>query len=586
MDGVVTRTAKLHAAAWKALFDPFLEAHAKAHGEPFRTFDADADYRAYVDGKPRQAGVRGFLSVRDIELPEGSPADPPEADTIQGLARRKDALFEQALCERGVGLFDTTIALIEALRARDVSIGIVTSSRHGRSILQTAGIDRLFDARIDGIDIDEQSLTGKPAPDAFLACIKRLGTAPARAIVVEDAVAGVEAGRAGGFGLVIGVDRGGNRSALERHGAHVVVGDLRELDVAALERRFVAAERHASWRIEQQGFDPARERGVESIFTIGNGYLGVRGALDLALPTSQGDLFIAGIYDRKQEELPYSEREFLDPKRGDYPYTEIVSLPFPFRIALKVDGQALTLLDSSWRSHKRVLDMEHGVLESDALFEPGNDRCVDVRTRRWASRDDRHLLLQEIVVRLKNHSGLVDLDLSTADADLAVNHPHLEPLPIELPEDSAAVELRRYRTRTSQLEIAIASRTLPPRGPEGQRFRERAAIGERLIFRRIAAVYTSRDGPNPGAAALRHVQGRGWENFDRAVEAHGRRWRALWQRADIRIAGSAAVEQALRFHAYQLSIAADHDPKVSVGARGLTGRSYEGHVFWDVEIFL
>jgi alpha,alpha-trehalose phosphorylase len=585
MDGVVTRTADLHAAAWKSLFDAFLAARAKATGEPYEPFDADTDYRAYVDGKPRLAGVRSFLSVRGIALPEGEPGDSPEADTVNGLGKRKDALFERALEERGVELFDSTIELIKALRAAGVRVGAVTSSRHGREILERAGIERLFDARLDGIDIDDLALAGKPAPDAFVCCAERLGTTPARAVVVEDAVAGVAAGRAGNFGLVIGVDRGGNRAALERNGADVVVEDLGELDLPALDARFAEAGRRATWRIEQEGFDPGRERGVESIFTLGNGYLGVRGALEAALPSSEGDLLIAGLYDRKQAGLPYSEREFLDPDRGDYPYSEIVTLPFPFRLALAVDGMPLTLVDSGWSSHRRVLDMHRGTLEGETVFEPGSGRCVNLQTRRAASLDDRHLLLQSVVVRLDNHSGSVELDVSTGDPDLDAHHPHLDALPAE--PDGPGIELHRFRTKTSNFEVAIAARTtLIGSGREQLRFAERATIGEPLEFRRCIAVYTSRDVADPAAAALERIKRWSWDDFDPAFEAHAAAWRRIWESADIRVAGSPAVEQALRFHVYHLSSAADHDPKVSVGGRALTGRAYEGHVFWDVEIFL
>lgn len=585
MDGVVTRTAALHAAAWKALFDRFLKQRSAATGEPFRPFDAEADYRAYVDGKPRSAGVRSFLAVRDIVLPEGGPDDPPEAETVAALARHKDALFEHALEQRGVEVFASTIGLVEALRRAGVATGIVTSSRHGRTILATAGIERLFDVRLDGIDIEEAGLEGKPSPDAFVECVRRLGAAPARALVFEDAVAGVAAGRAGGFGLVVGIDRGGNRLALERRGANVVVADLEELDVPALERRFVAAAQRTAWRIVQEGFDPARERGVESIFTLGNGYLGVRGALEAVLPSTQGDLFVAGVYDRKQESLPYSEHEFLDPHRGDYPYSEIVSLPFPFRIGLEVDGMALTLVDSAWRSQRRVLDMQAAVLESETVFEPGGGRCINLRTRRCASLAAPHLLLQEVAVRLDNHSGRVELNVSLTDPDLGVHHPHLDPLAAE--PDESGIDLQRYRTKTSGFEIALAARTtLLGSGREQQRFGVDAAIGEPLVFRRMIVVYTSRDGPDPAAAALADLRARGWQSFEGEFALHGERWGEIWRAADIRVSGSPAVEQALRFHVYHLSSAADHDPRVSVGGRALSGRAYEGHVFWDAEIFM
>jgi beta-phosphoglucomutase family hydrolase len=237
MDGVVTRTADLHAAAWKALFDDFLRGRAAQRGEPFRPFDPKADYLAYVDGRPRYEGVRRFLAARGIALPEGDPADAPSAETVYGLGKRKDALFEQRLREQGVEAFSSTLELIRALRRRGIKTAVVTSSRHGREVLEAAGIEDLFNARLDGVDADRLNLPGKPEPDTFLKCAEMLGVPPARAVVIEDAISGVEAGRRGGFGLVVGVDRGGNREALAAHGADVVVGDLGEIDVAGLAQR-------------------------------------------------------------------------------------------------------------------------------------------------------------------------------------------------------------------------------------------------------------------------------------------------------------------------------------------------------------
>lgn len=232
LDGVVTRTARLHVAAWKAMFDEFLQQRAERTGEAYRPFDPVADYRPYVDGKPRYEGVAGFLASRGIVLPWGRPADSPEAETVCGLGNRKNALYLKLMAERGVEVYPTTIALIRALRAGGFRIAVVTASANGQAVLDAAGIAELFDARVDGLTLEEKRLAGKPAPDSFLEAARCLGVPPARAIVVEDAIAGVEAGARGGFGGVIGVDRAGEPEALRRAGASVVVGDLGEVGVA------------------------------------------------------------------------------------------------------------------------------------------------------------------------------------------------------------------------------------------------------------------------------------------------------------------------------------------------------------------
>ena len=586
MDGVLTRTAALHAAAWQELFDEFLRRRAAARGEPLRPFDVESDYRAYVDGKPRYEGVRSFLASRAIELPEGGGDDAPDADTVIGLGKRKDALFEARLRRDGVRTFASTLALVRALRERQVKTAVVTSSRHGREILAAAGIEPLFDARVDGIDVDERGLRGKPDPDAFLAAAAALGAAPERCAVFEDAAAGIEAGRRGGFGLVVGIDRGGNRDALAGHGADLVVADLDELTVEQLEAAPRVADRSGiAWRVEQEGFDRAREHAMESLFTVGNGYLGVRGALDSPLPGSQGDLFIAGIYDRKRPELPYSEPEFLDVGRRDYAYSELCSFPFPFRVRIAVAGEALDLAGERWRAQRRVLDLARGVLHTEARYETEGGHHVRVRARRCASLVDPHLLLQEVVVELEGGPAPVALDASLDVPGLLDRHPHL--VAIDAGVEPPAAELLRFGTRASGYAICIAARaTLGDGGAEAATWTVEAKPGARLVLRRFVSVFTSRDVEDPRAAALAHLGALRWDAFDAAFAAHAAGWSEVWDRADVRIAAQPATEQALRFNSYHLTIAASRDPRVSVGARSLTGRAYEGHVFWDVEIFM
>lgn len=585
MDGVLTRTARLHAQAWKELFDDVLRKRSEKDSEPFRPFDAGRDYRAYVDGKPREAGVRSFLNSRGIKVPEGGPDDPADAETIRAFAKRKDGFFQRRLEAEGTDVFESTVALIEALRAAGAGAGVVTSSRNGRDILARTGTDVLFDARVDGIDAEERALRGKPDPDAFLACAAELGVSPGRSIVVEDAAAGIAAARKGGFGLAVGVDRGGNGVALERQGAHVVVRDLGELDIAALERQFIAAQERRSWRIEQEGFDPAREHGVESLFTVGNGYLGVRGALDTPLPISRGDLLIAGIYDRKQAPRPYSATEVGDPGGGDYGYSDFVSFPFPFRVQISAGDTPLSLTERAWSTHRRVLDMKEGVLHAETAYECEPGLLISTRSRRCASLEDMHLLLQEISVKLGNFSAIIEVDASISEADLAVRHPHLIP---RSPRVSApTVEVQCFTTHASGIEACIAQRTtLAGSGEERTRWRTLAEIGETLQFRRYVAVYTSRDVADADNAAVDAVRARSWDGFEAAFGAHAKRWQQVWRRADIAVPGHPAAEQALRFLAYHLSIAADRDPRVSVGARSLSGTGYQGHVFWDVEVFM
>lgn len=235
LDGVVTKTARVHAAAWKELFDDYLRRRAQANGEAFRPFDTDSDYRLYVDGRPRYEGVATFLKSRGIELPRGAATDAAGEETVCGLGNRKNELFRQQLARHGVERYESTVALIKKLRARGVRTGIVTSSKNCVAVLRAAEVLELFDAKVDGGDAERLGLKGKPAGDIFVEAARQLGVEPACAIVVEDAIAGVEAGNAGGFGTVIGVDRTGHGAELRRAGANVVVKDLAEVDVRAEE---------------------------------------------------------------------------------------------------------------------------------------------------------------------------------------------------------------------------------------------------------------------------------------------------------------------------------------------------------------
>jgi beta-phosphoglucomutase family hydrolase len=229
LDGVLTQTAKVHAAAWKEMFDAYLHERAARVGEDFVPFDPVADYDEYVDGRPRYDGVRSFLRSRSIELPQGAPSDPPSAETVDGLGNRKNEILLGLIRERGVAPYEGSVRYVKAAREQGLRRAVVSSSTNCRDVLVAAGIEALFEAVVDGVTAEREHLQGKPAPDTFLAGAKALDVAPAEAAVFEDAIAGVEAGRAGRFGYVVGVDRAGQAAALRDHGADVVVTDLAEL---------------------------------------------------------------------------------------------------------------------------------------------------------------------------------------------------------------------------------------------------------------------------------------------------------------------------------------------------------------------
>jgi beta-phosphoglucomutase family hydrolase len=229
LDGVLTDTASVHTKAWKVMFDSFLKKHAEKTGEEFVPFDATKDYREYVDGKKREDGVRSFLDSRNIELPEGDPDDPPDADTIYGLGNRKNDAFQKTLHDDGVKVFEGSRRYLEAVAAAGVAAAVVSSSANTREVLEITELDRFIQQRVDGVTLREEHIAGKPAPDSYLRAAELLDVPPSAAAVFEDALSGVEAGRAGDFGFVVGVDRVGQAEDLKRQGADVVVTDFAEL---------------------------------------------------------------------------------------------------------------------------------------------------------------------------------------------------------------------------------------------------------------------------------------------------------------------------------------------------------------------
>lgn len=240
LDGVITFTARIHAAAWKELFDDYLRSRQKRFSEAFRPFDSEAEYRAYVDGKPRYDGVAAFLASRGIHLEQGTPTDSPDRETVCGLGNRKNDLFNAKIEELGVDVDEDAVRFVRELRDCGVNVGLASSSKNAISILRRVGLLGLFEAIVDGVVSGKRGLRGKPEPDIFLTCLRQMKPAldPKRAIVVEDAISGVQAGASGGFGLVLGVDRGNDAERFLQNGANWVIRSFREVDVEKLNRYF------------------------------------------------------------------------------------------------------------------------------------------------------------------------------------------------------------------------------------------------------------------------------------------------------------------------------------------------------------
>jgi beta-phosphoglucomutase family hydrolase len=598
LDGVLTRTARVHAAARKKLFDRFLEQRSAETGEPLVPFDIDADYRRYVDGKPRLDGVASFLTSRGIEIPFGTPEDGPDANSMHALGSLKDQYFLQHLEEHRLERYETSIGLVRALRAQEIKTAVVSSSNNCAAVLDAAGIAALFDARVDGLDLSLLALKGKPAPDTFLDAARRLQVEPARTVVVEDAIAGVEAGRAGGFGCVIGVDRGGQSLALRRAGADVVVTDLALIQMAT--------ELPSAWSLVFDRFDPAQEGIRESLCTLGNGFFATRGA---ALGAAADDVhypgtYLAGGYNRLGTEVAGLVVENED----------LVNLPnwlaLEFRIAdgTWFDARKVTIL-----SYRQELDLRRGMLLRTVRFEDGQGRRSTLAERRLVSMGDMHLAALEVALTAENWSAgvtirtAIDGRIVNLGARLyrKFNNIHLVPLAGDVVGDDSLYLL--VRTSQSNLYVAQATRTQvflgEPRlevrrrtieepGYIGQEFTVEVTKGETLVLEKLASVYTSRDQAisECGLETRKAIARAGC--FEAVKVEHVRTWKNLWRRFDVYFEPAEPAKlnalMLLRLNMFHLlQTVSIHSIGLDIGipARGWTGEAYQGHIFWD-ELFI
>lgn len=593
MDGVVLDSATLHAAAWKRLFDTVMADLRLGTGAPPDPFDPETDYRRYVDGRAREDGVAAFLAARGVAIPAGDPADPPEAWTVHGLAARKNELFSDLVAERGVRAFPGSVALLRRLRAGGVPIALVTASRNADALLASAGLGDLFDVVVDGEVAGSLGLHGKPEPDMFLEAARRLGVPPGRTAVVEDAVAGVEAARRGRIGFVVGIDRGGNRALLEASGADVVLGDVGELDLGSL--------RTDPWLVIYEGFDPAHEGHREALTTLGNGYMGTRGAA----PEQHADgvhypgSYLAGVYNRLISSV--EGREVED--------EHLVNVPNWLVFDLQIgDGPWWSDGGLEVRGERRELNLRRGLLTRSTMLIDSRGRRLSVVQRRLISMHRPHVAAMETTLVPEGWSGRIGIrsgvDVAVTNGNVAeyagLSSHHLTPLAIDAPAPETL--LVEVETSQSHIRIATALKNVasgPGRVARGEtehgggrhlhRFDATLGDGEPLVIHKTVAVATSRDAAiaSPRLGALTELE-RAPDDFAALLGEHEQAWARLWDRFAVDLEGDRQTRLVLNLHVFHLlQTISPHTAALDAGvtARGLHGEGYRGHVFWD-ELFV
>ncbi|MGM9470649.1 beta-phosphoglucomutase family hydrolase [Pseudarthrobacter sp. YS3] len=605
LDGVVTDTAAVHEDAWRELFDEVLKDPRIPAGAATHPFSS-ADYLNYVDGRPRTDGVEAFLTSRGVTLAEGTAADAAGDWSVHGLAKRKDQLFRARLGRDGVRPFPGTVALLERLRSARVPVVLATSSRNAAAVLAAAGLTDAFDLVVGGVIAGELGLPGKPDPALFLEVVHRLGIPPARAVVIEDAVAGVEAARRGGFGLVVGIDRAERRAELEAAGTDVVLTDVSQLDLGR-----VLTD---PWRLIYEGYDPAHEGHREALTTLGNGYMAVRGAAPEARMSEvhYPGTYLAGVYNRLVSRVQGQDTED----------EHMVNQPNWLVLDIRLDG-------SGWWSggglkilrERRVLDMRRAILERHILLAAPEGRRLAVVQRRIVSMAQPHLMALETTLTALGWSGPVtirsgvDTGVTNENVpeDALLSHHHLVRLGATDP--AGPVPVVEVETSQSHIRIATALRTdvagtaasgAPAGGgaaPAGQAGNgvpgEDAGVSYRswvvqladavpAVVTKTAAIVCSRDRAisSPSLAALSVLRAN--EGFDAMLADHEDAWSRLLGLFAIELDGSPQVQLILNLHVFHLlQTLSPHTAELDAGvpARGLHGEGYRGHIFWD-ELFV
>lgn len=607
LDGVVTDTASVHEAAWRELFGAVLSDPRLPRGADARPF-VHADYLDHVDGRPREEGVTEFLRSRGIELPPGDPTDGAEQWTVHGLAARKDGLFRRRLDQTGVEVFPETADLVARLRAAGIPVAVATASRNAHRVLEAARLEDAFDLVLDGIEAARLRLPGKPDPAAFLEAARRIGVDPAKAVVVEDAEAGVLAAHRGGFGLVVGIDRGGRRRAeLEEAGADLVLRDLGELDLG-----LVLAD---PWTLVYEGSDAENEGHREALTTLGNGYVGVRGAAPESRRSGPGypGTYLSGVYNRVANVVQGQETED----------EHMVNAPNWLHLDLRTPGcgwwseGGLTL-----RHERRVLDLGAALLQREADLEDDAGRRLRVVQRRFVSMAAQQIMALETTVTAEGWSGEVevrsgvDMDVANENVleDELLARRHLRdvtpPGTIDGTADCTGTDgtadvVAEAETLQSQVRIAVALRhcveggaaigagTPSTAGTVGglhyRQFALRLRDGVPARVTKTAAYATSRDravsSARTGAvAALERATG----GFEELLAGHIAAWQRILRLFTVRLDAAADVQPVLNLHVFHvLQTLAPFVEELDVGvpARGLHGEGYRGHVFWD-ELFV
>ncbi|HKK09534.1 MAG TPA: beta-phosphoglucomutase family hydrolase, partial [Bacteroidales bacterium] len=502
LDGVITQTADVHSKAWKRMFDEFMQNWSEKNGTPFKEFTHENDYLPYVDGKPRYKGVASFLESRGIDIPFGNPEDSTEKETVCGLGNRKNEKFNETLHTDGVTVFDSTVSIIKQLKEEDIRIGVASSSKNCKVVLEAAGLIDLFETRVDGVVSAELGLNGKPEADIFTTAADNLGVDYSKSIVVEDAVSGVQAGRNGRFGLVLGIAREENHESLKMNGADIVVSDMEEITLDDFDEWFASDLIEKQWSIEYEGYHTENEPTHEALLTVGNGYFGTRGALEetRANGINYPGTYIAGLYNRLK--TPVGGR--------DVENEDFVNCPNWLPVQFKIDdGDWVAVNEKTIQSIYRKIDFRDGVLNRIMIVADDKGNETKITSQRLASMKHPHLAAMRYTAKPINYNGTLTFRTGI-DGDIIndgvkryreLNQQHLKP---SSGKAKGNIQMLEAETTQSGIKIAEAVKlNFPESNPEithdekpaqvFSSFSKKLEMGESYSFEKVVTIFTSRE---------------------------------------------------------------------------------------------
>ncbi|MBN1340178.1 MAG: beta-phosphoglucomutase family hydrolase [Bacteroidales bacterium] len=602
LDGVITKTALVHSAAWKKMFDEYLLFREKKYGEKFIAFTHEHDYLTFVDGKPRYNGVKSFLESRGIEIPFGDPADDPSLETVCGLGNRKNRAFNEVLLKDGVEVYESTVSLIKLLKENGIRVGVASSSKNCTAVLEKAGLSYLIETIVDGVVSAEKNLKGKPEPDIFTTAANNLGVDYDRSVVIEDAVSGVQAGKKGNFGLIIGIARENNERELKINGADVVVKDLADFGFDDIRRWFRLSLENDSWQISYYDYDPAKEKTRESLLTTGNGYFGVRGSMEEnhAGEFNYPGTYIAGLYNRlisKVGDREVSNEDFVNCPNWTH---------FTFRIG---DGEWFDLNKAKIIELERTLNISTGLYSRKVRVQDDQGRITLVESERFASMDNPHIAgicyrifpvnySARITVRCGINGNIIN---NGVERYRDLNQKHLVPVDEGCRNNGHGyVSVKTTRSgiivsKAARHKILYNGKPAEPLllidrqpGELYSRFSMEMDSCKTLTIEKTVSIFTSQpwDSADPEADATALLFN--LPDYRLLLRESSAQWDEIWKKADIKITGDRLAQKLLRLHLYHLMVSfSPHNVlfDASITARGLHGEAYRGHIFWD-ELFI